>query len=201
MGTHPRFDGLSIGGCARPKPHPLANVLFVIPGETSLQIIRPSGVDGDAEALSHVPDDGPWDVVPRGRKAAFPLAVLQEDGTPESLRRAFLGQERVFLGPHREMLVKLLWGEMLAHTVLIVGQGGCHKRRVVAHQVTIRSRAGGNRQQCATSHATIKVPQTTVQGGLWHPGRTTSCGWGMHGSLRQINGSTCNGMRCCRVAV
>jgi hypothetical protein len=36
------------------------------------------------------------------------------------LRRAFLGQKRVFLGQHCEMLVKLLWGEMLAHTVLIL---------------------------------------------------------------------------------
>jgi hypothetical protein len=108
------------GGGARPKSHPLADVLFVIAGETSLQIILPSGVDGDAEALSQVPDDDTWDVVPCGRKAAFPLEVLQEDGTTEPLRGAFLGQERVFLGQHREMLVKLLWGDMLAHTVLIL---------------------------------------------------------------------------------
>src|SRR5919197_6628865 len=66
------------------------------------------------------------------------------------------------------MLVQLLGGEMLAHTVLILEQGGCHTRRVVAHQVTIRSGAGGNRQQCATSHATIKVPQAAVRGGFWH---------------------------------
>ena len=76
LGTDPRFDGLSISGGARPKSHPLANLLFVIPGETSLQIVLPSGVAGDAEALSQVPDDGPWDVVPCGRKAALPLEVL-----------------------------------------------------------------------------------------------------------------------------
>jgi len=84
---------MASASAAVPGRNPIhwAELLFVIPGETSLQIILPSGIDRDAEALSHVPDHGTWDVVPRGRKSAFPLEVLQEDGTTESLRRAFLG--------------------------------------------------------------------------------------------------------------
>ena len=65
-------------------------------------------------------------------------------------------------------------------------------------------RPGDHPQPCG-EEAANSVPQAMPLSkcrrppcrGFWHTGRTTSCGWGMHGS-RQINGSTCNGMRCCR---
>ncbi len=131
--TDPGFDRLCVRRIPLPKPRPLPNLLLVIAGQASIQLIVAIDIWRDPEALGKMPDHRTGHVVPTRGETAFALEVFEENGTAQPARAALGAQELAFTGRNGERLQEFLRRDMLMHGDLIQDKGACHKRGVLAH--------------------------------------------------------------------